>query len=284
MQAPAHPIKLLALDIDGTLLDPHKHITPRTLTAIQAAQEAGVTITLATARRYRNSGPIASKLGIDIPLILCDGALIIEHPQGQILHTRPLQADIAQQAANIMIQHHIQPVIHHIYSGIEETWTGPEHFDTSWLKLYLNAIPQNLKRLPLERLCTGQPDPLRVVAFASEEKIDKLLPEIMKLPCSWDAIKRGNYGCAELVAMHHGCSKAHGVQTLAALLDLDMEQVMAIGDNTNDCAMLQAVGWGVAMGQATEEVKAYAQATTASNAEDGVALAIERYILQTATI
>lgn len=284
MQAPAQPIKLLALDIDGTLLDPHRHITPRTLTAIQAAQEAGVVITLATGRRYRNTGPIASKLGIDIPLILCDGALIIEHPQGQILHTLPLQADIAQQAADIMIQHDVQPVIHHIYSGIEETWTGPQYFDTPWLKLYLNAIPQNLKRLPFERLCADQPDPLRVVAFISEEKIDELLPEITALPCASYTLERGNYECAELVAMHQDCSKAHGVQTLASLLGLDMEQVMAIGDSINDCDMLQAVGWGVAMGQATEEIKAYAQAITASNAEDGVALAIERYILQTAAI
>jgi Cof subfamily protein (haloacid dehalogenase superfamily) len=284
MRTPAHPIKLLALDIDGTLLDPHKHITPRTLTAIQAAQEAGVVITLATGRRYRNTGPIASKLGIDIPLILCDGALIIEHPQGQILHTRLLQADIAQQAADIMIQHQVQPVVHHIYTSIEETWTGPAHFDTPWLKLYLNYQPLRVRRLPFEMLCSGQPDPLRVVAFISEEKIDELVPEITALPCAWDAIKRGNYGCAELAVMRQGCSKAHGVQTLASLLGIDMKQVMAIGDNTNDCEMLQAAGWGVAMGQATAEVKAYAHTITASNAEDGVALAIERYILQTAAI
>jgi Cof subfamily protein (haloacid dehalogenase superfamily) len=284
MQAPAHPIKLLALDIDGTLLDPHKHITSRTHTAIRSAQKAGVIITLATARRYRNTRPIASTLGIDIPLILCDGALIIEHPQGQVLHTYLLQADIAQQAVDIMVRHHVQPIIHHIFAAIEETWTGPEHLDTTWLKPYLNAFPQHLKRLPLNTLCAEQPDPLRVVAFASEEKIDEMLPEITALPCTWDAIKRGNYGCAELVVMHQRCTKAHGVQALASLLHIGLEQVMAIGDNTNDCAMLQAAGWGVAMGQATEEVKAYAHTTTASNAEDGVALAIERYILQTATI
>ena len=73
-------IKLLAIDLDGTLLTPQKQITPRTFAAVRAAQEAGIVVTIATARRYCNTAPIASALGLDIPLILCDGALIVEHP------------------------------------------------------------------------------------------------------------------------------------------------------------------------------------------------------------
>ena len=89
----------------------------------------------------------------------------------------------------------------------------------------------------------------------------------------------GSYNCAELAIMHPGCSKASGVAALAALYDIPLAQVMAIGDNTNDIAMLQTVGWGVAMGQASAVVKAAARAITASNQEDGVALAIEQYAL-----
>src|SRR5690349_7529624 len=129
MQTLSEQIKLVAIDIDGTLLDPLKQITPRTLAAIQAAQQAGIIVTLATARRYRNTLPIADELGIDIPLILCDGAMIMEHPHGKVLTTHLLQAEIAQQAVELMARHNVQPVVHHINGIIEETWTGHPQFD-----------------------------------------------------------------------------------------------------------------------------------------------------------
>jgi Cof subfamily protein (haloacid dehalogenase superfamily) len=284
MNLPPQAIKLIAIDIDGTLLNQHKHITPRTLAAVQAAQEAGIIVTLATARRYANTRPIANELGIAIPLILCDGALIIEHPQNRVLYTCFLQADIAQQAADIMAKHHVQPIVQHIRGNVEETWSGQAEFDNSSLAPYLMAFPGNLRRMRQEVLCTGQPDPLRVVAFATEAEIYGMLSEISHLSCAWDTVKRGNYDCAELAVIHRDCSKAAGVRALAERLDIDLAQVMAIGDNTNDMEMLRNVGWGVAMGQAAEAVKASARAITASNAEDGVALAIERYALQRATI
>jgi hydroxymethylpyrimidine pyrophosphatase-like HAD family hydrolase len=83
--------------------------------------------------------------------------------------------------------------------------------------------------------------------------------------------------------MAPGCSKASGVATLAGQLGISLTQVMAIGDNNNDLEMLSMVGWGVAMGHAPESVKQNAKAITASNAEDGAALAIERYALRWAT-
>ncbi len=99
------------------------------------------------------------------------------------------------------------------------------------------------------------------------------------MPCAWNFTRRGSYGTAELAVMNPACSKASGVALLAQHLGITMEEVMAIGDNNNDLEMLQAVGWSVAMGQAPEAIKAVANAVTTSNAEDGVALAIERYAL-----
>lgn len=278
--APSQPVKLLAIDIDGTLLNPQRQVAPRTLEAIQAAQQAGITVTLATARRYYNSMSIAAELGIAIPLIVCDGALIIQHPGGAVVHTQLLSAAVAQQAVEIIAGHGLQPVVHHIKDGVEETWTGFGEFDNEWVAAYFTAFPESsLRRMHYEICCTGQPDPLRVVVFASQEAVYGLIPEISALDCSWNLTKRGSYGCAELAVMGRGCSKASGVAALAHHLDIPLEQVMAIGDNLNDVEMLQAVGWGVAMGQAPDAVKAIAHAVTASNAEDGVALAIERYAL-----
>jgi 5-amino-6-(5-phospho-D-ribitylamino)uracil phosphatase len=270
-------IKLLAIDIDGTLLNPQKQITPRTRAAIQAAHAAGVVVTLATARRYRNTTPIAAELEIDIPLVLSDGALIMR--DGGILATQVLKAEVAQEAVELMIRRSIQPTVHHIIDGVEETWTGPETYDNEWVATYFSIFPESLRRLDYAHCCAGQPDPLRVVAFAPEDVIHALTPEVAALPCSWNFTRRGSYGTAELTVMGPSCSKASGVALLAQAFGIEMREVMAIGDNNNDLEMLQAAGWSVAMGQAPEAIQAAANTVTTSNAEDGVALAIEHYVL-----
>ena len=273
---------MLIIDLDGTLLNPAGQITSATLTSVHAAQQAGVVVSLATARRYCNTVNIVSELGLLAPVILYDGALIMHHPQAEILYRRPLQAQIAQQGVDLLVRHGIQPVVHPDDNLAEEVWTGPPELDNLWLDTYFAAYPERMRRKPLDKLCNGHPDPLRVVAFTSHESIQRLLPEVSTLDCSWTTIKRGSYGSAELVIMDRGCSKASGVAALAEALAIPMQEVMALGDNNNDIAMLQAVGWGVAMGQAPAQVKAAAKAVTATNAEDGAALAIENYALGTA--
>ncbi|GCF10274.1 Cof-type HAD-IIB family hydrolase [Dictyobacter arantiisoli] len=271
-------IQLIAIDIDGTLLTPQKTISSRTREAIQAAQEAGIIVTLATARRYENSKHFADELGIDIPLITCDGALIIDHPAADVLHTQLLEAHIAQQAVDILIEYDLQPIIHHIDGTMEQTWSGLAEFDNPELAGYFQEFPR-VHRLTHAQLCLGQPDPIRVVSFASEEAIARVAPFVAQLPCAWNTIKRGNYGTAEITIMHADCSKATGVLRLAHHLNIPLANVMALGDNNNDREMIKAAGWGVAMGQAPAEVKAIANAVTTTNLEDGVAVAIERYAL-----
>ena len=241
-------------------------------------------MTLATARRYLNTRQLAEALGLSIPLITYDGALIIQHPQGKILHIHPFQALIAQQAVEILVQHDIQPVVHHIIDSVEEIWTGPAELDTVWIADYFKAFPHAIRRMSYDTLCTGHQDPLRVVAFAPEEVIARLVPGVSTLHCSWNAIKQGNFGYAEMAIMHTHCSKASGVTALARQLAIPLAHVMAIGDNNNDIEMLEAVGWGVAMGQAPDAVRSIAQAVTSSNAEDGVARAIELYVLRSRTM
>jgi len=279
---PPDSIKLLVIDIDGTLLNPEGKITARTLTAVQAAQEAGIVVTLATARRYCNTVQIAQELGIECPLIVYDGALIAGYPRATILHSHPLQADVAHQAVELLVRHQLQPVVHPTTGLQEEIWTGSPDLDNLWLKAYFTFYPDHVRRMPYEKLCVGHPGPLRVVAFDSEEHIMRLSSELASLDCSWITIKRGSFGCAEIAFMERDCSKATGVTALARLLDIPLQQVMALGDNLNDMQMLQAVGWGVAMGHAPDSVKAVSQAITANNAEDGAAQAIERYALRCA--
>lgn len=282
MQAALQEIKLIAIDIDGTLLTPDAKITPRTRAAIEAAQQKGIIVTLATSRRYIGAREIATELGLELPLIIYDGALIVHHPSQAILHSQPLSAMVGAQAIEIFQRNGVQPVIQPSEIErcvLEEVWLGPAEHDQAELATYLSFSLHRLRRMTYEQLCAGNVNPLRVVAFASEEAIETLIPEISLLDCSWHTIARGSYACAELSIMHPHCSKASGVAALASHYKISMEQVMALGDNNNDIEMLQAVGWGVAMGQASPRVRAAAKAVTATNQEDGVAQAIERYIL-----
>jgi len=282
MDTPAN-IKIIVIDIDGTLLTPDGSITARSLEVVQAAQQAKIAVTLATARRYYNTAMIANELGLKTPLIVYDGAIIIQHPHKAILHKHLLSARVGQQAVDMLIRHKIQPVVHPFKDTQEEIWTGPSALDNAWVDTYFASAPTQVHRMPFETLCIGNPDPIRVVAFASGEVIYTLLPEIAALECSWTIIRRGNYGSAELAIMNPSCSKASGIVELARYLSVSLEQIMAIGDNNNDIEMLRTVGWGVAMGQASEAVKSAARAVTASNREDGVAQAIQHYALRKAT-
>lgn len=282
MDAPAN-IKMIVIDIDGTLLTPEGSITAPTLEAVRTAQQARIVVTLATARRYSNTTIIANELGLDSPLILYDGALIVQHPHKTILHTHLLRANVGQQAVDMLVRHKLQPVVHPFKGTEEQIWTGPADFDNPWVDTYFASAPEQVHRMPFETLCTGHPDPIRVVAFASEEIIHTLLPEVAALDCNWTITWRGNYGSTELAIMNPSCSKASGVTELTRYLSIPLKQVMAIGDNNNDIEMLQTVGWGVAMGQASEAVKSAARAVTTSNWEDGVAIAIAYYALRNAT-
>ncbi len=213
-------------------------------------------------------------------MIIYDGAMIVQHPQNRIVSTRTLAPDIAQQAVNILVKHHIQPVVHPPTGLDEQIWTGPPEFDNLWLEAYFGTYPLQTQRMPYASLCMGHPGPLRVVAFDDEAIIQRALLDVAQLNCNWTTIKRGNYGCAELAIMDKGCSKASAAIALAQTLHIPMQEVMALGDNNNDIEMLQAAGWGVAMGQATAAVQAAANIVTASNAEDGAAQAIEHYALR----
>lgn len=282
MEKPFPEIKLIAIDIDGTLLTPDGRITPRTRAAIQAAQSAGIIVTLATARRYTGAQAVATALGIELPLIVYDGALIVSHPTGTILARQTLSHALAQQAINFFRHQHIQPIIHPCESErcvTEEVWTGPAEYDNPGLATYLSVAAERTRRMPYDQLLERATDALRVVAFAEEEVLRDLSPVMSTFGCCWNFAPIGSYQSAELAILEPGCSKASGVTTLAERYGIALGQVMTIGDSYNDLEMLRVAGWGVAMGQAPDPVKATASAITGTNQEDGVARAIERYAL-----
>src|SRR5581483_8983926 len=205
MEKPLTEIKLIAIDIDGTLLTPGGEITARVRGAIEEARSAGIIVTLATARRYFSTTQIANALGLELPLIVYDGALIVNHPAQTIVHSQPLSAHITGQVVEIFQRYNVQPVIQPCDCLLEEVWTGPAERDHPELATYIAAASKRLCRMSYQQLCAGRADPLRVVAFASQEAIQRLIPEVCALACSWHTLDLGSYNCAELAIMHPGC-------------------------------------------------------------------------------
>src|SRR5260370_1223117 len=135
------------------------------LFGVYAAEKAGIVVTLATARRYSNTTKIAAELGLATPLILYDGAMIVRYPQGTILHTQPLRAEVGQQAVELLVRHRLQPVVHPTTGMEEQIWTGPADFDNSWVTAYFASFPEQLPRLPFYPPFPRTPDPTRSFPF-----------------------------------------------------------------------------------------------------------------------
>src|SRR5260370_40254842 len=106
------------------------------LEGVGGGEEGGRVVTLATARRYTNTTIIANELGLDNPLILYDGAMIIQHPHKTILHTQLLRASVGQKAVDTLVRHKLQPVVHPFKGVAEQIWTGPADLDNPWVDTY----------------------------------------------------------------------------------------------------------------------------------------------------
>ena len=267
------------LDIDGTLLNEQGQITPRTRRAIKQAHAAGVMVALATARRYFSATQFAAELSLTGPVAAYDGAVIREHPSGECWHSDPLPAPVGQAAVDTIARHGLQPLVQYHQADGEHILTGPESGDTPWQATYFQVFAFQLERRPLDKLCAGRHDPLRVVAFGPKERLARIAEEVRPLACQFFLNPMGSYGSAELSIMSPTVSKGNALGILSSRLYLPLSQTMVLGDSFNDISMLGLAGLSVAMGQAPAEVRAVAHALTLSNTQDGAALAIERYLL-----
>lgn len=271
--------RLVALDLDGTSLTSDGKITRRLSRAVREAQARGVVVTLATARRWTGATPYARVLGVEGALILYDGAMARAYPGGAVEMARPLDARLAQRAAEALAARGLRVVAQVGGPDAERLFVSDTAGDSPWIDAYLANFPQQVTRVALSDLASAAPEALRLVSFGPEAMLRASLDALDGLEAGWQVLPQGSYGVGELTIFAREASKGAGLRWLAASLGMSMAQTIAIGDHVNDLSMLRAAGLGVAMGNADPEIQAAANAVTASNDEDGAALAIERYIL-----
>ena len=285
------PISLLALDLDGTLLDSRGHISERNRIAIDNARDHGVHVALVTGRRFRDSRPVALELGLDVPLISHNGALTKHAGTLQTVSVLPLPVEAAREAlqvgrrtgADALLSDDHEGLGVLVYDHVRGGNTAVNRY-ISWARRIhgeeegRNAVQQVGS---LEDYLDH--DPIHLAFSGGCEEMDQL-EEILKIELGSTVKILGTKYLEQdftlLDVVNPAASKGAGVAAAAAELGVVREEIMAIGDNYNDLEMLLFAGTGVVMANAPLMLREIAGLhPTASNREDGVALAIEQFIL-----
>ncbi|HEY3993355.1 MAG TPA: Cof-type HAD-IIB family hydrolase [Ktedonobacteraceae bacterium] len=265
--------RLLAVDLDGTLLSPrpHKTITPRTRRALQQAVEAGMRIVIATGQNLAVLQYICASLPIEGPQIIENGAQVADVKTGQIYHEHLLPTAYIRPVLVALQQAGFHRAYHTRSSVYADTDTPRVR------RWYRPPVPPVIE---VEDVASLYPEPcIKVVGVGEESKLRALRPELMDLFAGQLYITQSAYDLLEF--LHPAVSKRQGLITIARDLGIESAEIVAIGDGHNDIGMIQFAGLGVAMGNAHDEVKSLADHVTRSNAEDGVAVVIEDLILPT---
>jgi hypothetical protein len=212
-------------------------------------------------------------------MIHMDGAVTRSYPGGEILSAAPLDRIIAQRAAEALVSYGIQPIVQYSDHVDEHLHVTDEVAHPGWTAAYIAAFRQQIRFRPVAQLCDAPVDPMRVVAFAPLSVLRRAAVDLASPACGRQLLLDGNYGTAELTLFSSLASKGNALAMLASTLDIPLAETMAIGDASNDISMLRVAGLGVAMGQASRRVRATADVVTGSNAEDGLAQALETHVL-----
>ncbi|NJK67718.1 MAG: HAD family phosphatase [Microcoleus sp. CSU_2_2] len=272
----ATEIKLLVVDIDGTIAGLSNDIREPVKEAILAVRSRGVKVAVATGRMYQSALRFHRELGLTLPLICYQGAWIQDPATDKMLRHLPLSKQMALQVLDSFEEPHLRSLLS-IHFYINDRLYVPEITDATRLYAARSGIVINA----IENLRRDIPgDPTKVLALCKNpEVLDGLLNSM-----------RQRYTPAELYltrsvatffeATHPLANKGEAVRYLAEeLLGLQAQDVMAIGDNFNDVEMISYAGVGVAMGNAPDGVKAAANWVAPDVEEDGVAVAIEQFVL-----
>ena len=212
------------MDVDGTILTPEGALTPRMLRAARLAHERGVTLALATARRWTGAEPIARALGAVRPLILYDGALRRGFPDGAVEAVEPLASDVAREAAGRIVAAGLRVVAQYSLSAGERMVATAETPHGEWMESYLAMFTQQVRYRPLDTLLTVFQKPLRLVSFGPIETLRALVDSLADLPVGRQILPVGSYGVAELTVFAPGVSKGAALTRLAADLGVPVAE------------------------------------------------------------
>lgn len=272
-----HSIRLIAVDIDGTLLNSSFQVSDANLQALLDAHERGVEIALVTGRRHDFALPVADSLGFSVTLISSNGA-VTRSSDGSLFHRDLLPAAIAREMVCHMAAFRANTVLSFDREGkgalVVETTELLNVALRRWMEKnseYLDVVQ------PLEDAVTESPVQ---ATFCGDIARMREAQQALRNSGLWERITvlRTQYEERDLCivdVLNHGCSKGHALRRWAEHRGIERRQVMAIGDNYNDIEMLEFAGVPVIMANACDELKQNGWMITLGNNQDGVARAVE---------
>jgi Cof subfamily protein (haloacid dehalogenase superfamily) len=271
------PIRLLATDIDGTLLNPQFSISAGDLMALRRAHAAGIEIVLVTGRRHTFALPIAQQLGFDLWLISSNGA-VTRSLAGETFHRDMMPSATCRRLCGAM-----QEFRGHTVLTFDKETKGAivlEHMDElgasirRWLEKNMEYIEFVV---PIENALVS--DPVQAMFCGTMERMREALRALDGTGMNGTVtVLRTEYPERDLSmidVLNAGCSKGHALERWAAHRGFRREQVMAVGDNHNDVEMLEFAGHPVIMGNACEELRNRGWTVTRGNDDCGIAAAVD---------
>ena len=277
-------VRLIALDIDGTLLDSRWKLPAANRAAIHEATRRGIEVALVTGRRYDFALPVAQDLGCPLTMIVNNGGMI-RSSDGQTRLKHVLAADVARQVLGMTAKWRAGAAV--IFDRPRANQLMLERLDKDDSIRYA-YYSRNLEFIglaqPLEASLTE--DPLQVMFSGTVEEMEDverlLLGSAVADQVRLAATKYPARSFAMLDVLPPGCSKGAALAEWAEKRGLRRDEILAIGDNHNDLEMLHFAGVPVVMGNCVPELRTFGWHETHSNDESGVATAIERFALREA--
>ncbi len=261
--------RLLALDLDGTLLNGKLEISPRDRSAVLGARAAGVTIVLASGRMFRSSLPYARELGITAPIIAYQGAVVRDPTTRQILFCQELSLPVARDVITWA-----EARGYHVNSyADDEVYTERTSAEAD-LYQHISGVPYHVVG-PLSRFLQSDTTKL-VLVFLDPDVIPEVLRQLQAYVGERATVTRSHENFVEVVSP--GVDKAKALAFVADHLGVPAEQVIAIGDNLNDVSMVRYAGLGVAMRHSPAALLEVAKYVATSPDEGGVADVIDRFV------
>ncbi|HWQ89256.1 MAG TPA: Cof-type HAD-IIB family hydrolase [Desulfitobacteriaceae bacterium] len=265
-------IQLVAVDLDDTLLYDDFTISERTVAAVRAARKQGVKIALATGRMPCSARPYAQQLALEVPMINYHGAMIQDASSGDIFFRRVIPVNLAEEMVRFLQekQFYVQVYLKdrvlaqelNKYSAIYEHIANVQ-VEQSDLRQLLKSEAEGVEKM----LVVSEEQDLAELRAILDQRYGKLIHISKSKPIFLELTE---------ITVNKGAALAN----LANLYGIAREEVMAVGDSYNDIEMIEYAGLGIAMGNARAEIQAKADIVTGTNQEDGVAQALERYVLR----
>jgi Cof subfamily protein (haloacid dehalogenase superfamily) len=278
-------VKLIALDIDGTLLDSSAQLSAENLGAITEAAGRGIEILLVTGRRFDFARGVLDLLPCCLHLISSNGALI-KSRAGETHQRLLLPAPVARRVVDATPQFRAEAAVVFDRPGEKQVFLERVDSDDAQRGKYLRRNHEHIAEIAPLSACFNGEDPIQVGYVGRCEPIRAVQSVLQELPFASDfTLSLTEYEQRDLLildVMRRGVTKGFALSQWAHRRGIRREEVMAIGDNWNDREMLEYAGFPVVMGNSAPELKSLGWPVTGSNDESGVAEAIRAYALNQA--